>query len=302
MPSFVYLKTERVVLDGAVTLRDGRTLAYAVWGSPDGAPIVYCHGSPGNRWEIKLPLGIIANQGLAVRVVALNRPGFGPSTFLPQRSLLDWPADVTEVVDHLGIGRFAVLGASGGGPYALACGHELADRVTRIGLVVGGCPAQAPGMGGSLALAGPPRNPLIRRIQYGLIAWAVRSGRVERVVDRAIETMGEADRAAMADPRLRGWLSELFAEAFVDGGRGAAYEHGLYLADWGFLTSAVTQPTWLWYGGKDRNIPAEAGRWLADHLPNAHYSVWPEHGHFTWAISQDVIEVLATMAAAERGI
>ncbi len=284
------------VREGTVELPDGRTLEYADWGSRHGAPVIYCHGSPGSRWEINLPLKVVEASGLEVRILAMNRPGFGQSTFKAGRSFSDWPHDVAAAADQLGIGSFGVLGASGGGPYALVCGHELGDRITRIGVVVGSCPAIAPGMEGSLALTGPARNRLIRRLQYGMIGWAVRTGRIDSVVERGIAALGSVDRKAMADPDLRQWFADLFAEAFVDLGRGAAYEQGLYLRDWDFDIGAVTHPTWLWYSGEDANIPAEAGRWLADQLPNAHFAVWRKHGHFTWANSSEVVEVVATVA------
>ena len=32
-----------------VRLGDGRTLAYAEWGDPNGSPVIECHGNPGCR-------------------------------------------------------------------------------------------------------------------------------------------------------------------------------------------------------------------------------------------------------------
>jgi pimeloyl-ACP methyl ester carboxylesterase len=70
-----------------------------------------------------------------VRKVAVDGPGIGGSDPQPGRRVLDWPSDVAELADSLGIERFAVLGFSFGGPYARACAHALARRVTRAGLV-----------------------------------------------------------------------------------------------------------------------------------------------------------------------
>ena len=55
-----------------------------------------------------------------------GRPA-GHRTVRPQpgRSLLDWPRDVAELADHLGIERFSIVAWSGGGPYGLACGFAL---------------------------------------------------------------------------------------------------------------------------------------------------------------------------------
>jgi pimeloyl-ACP methyl ester carboxylesterase len=97
-----------------LVLRDGRRLGYAQYGQPDGEPIVYFHGHPGSRLEARLAHEPAAAPGL--RVIALDRPGYGLSDFLPGRAITDWPADVTAAADALGIGRFSVAGASGGGP------------------------------------------------------------------------------------------------------------------------------------------------------------------------------------------
>jgi pimeloyl-ACP methyl ester carboxylesterase len=107
-----------------------------------------------------------------IRVIALDRPGFGGSTFQPNRGLLDWPRDVAEAADILGIDRFDVLGVSAGGPYALACGHALADRITRVGVVVGLAPMTATGMDDA-AIAKTAKNRWVRRAQFAMLSFAL---------------------------------------------------------------------------------------------------------------------------------
>lgn len=101
-----------------ITLRDGRRLAYSEYGDPEGKPIFYFHGFPGSHHEVEY-LGT-AIGALHLRIIAPDRPGFGVSDFQPGRKFGDWPSDVIELADALGIKEFAVLGASGGGPYVLA--------------------------------------------------------------------------------------------------------------------------------------------------------------------------------------
>ena len=108
-----------------VRLSDGRTLAYTEYGDPRGTPVMFFHGTPGSRL-FHHPDGSIATN-LGARLVAIDRPGFGSSDPDPERTLTDWPADVTAVADALGIGELAVAGFSGGGPYVAACAAELPD-------------------------------------------------------------------------------------------------------------------------------------------------------------------------------
>ncbi|MGI4944133.1 MAG: alpha/beta fold hydrolase, partial [Janthinobacterium lividum] len=92
------------------------------YGDPAGPPVLYFHGWPASRLEA----GLIPD--LSVRLLALDRPGYGRSTPQPGRTLLDWPADVAAVADRLGLAKFHVVGLSGGGPYAAACALALPDR------------------------------------------------------------------------------------------------------------------------------------------------------------------------------
>lgn len=285
--------------EGILDLADGRKLAYAEWGPPDAPAVFYCHGFPGNRRELELAIPVMERSGLQVRVVALNRPGYGASTFQARRSFLDWPRDVAESADRLGIDGFSVLGASGGSPCALACGYVLGERVTRIGIVGGSAPIEATGMKDTPMISGVSPNRLVRRIQYELAAFAVGRGREDRFLGQSISMMGDADREAMERPEVRNWFLRVTQEAFSQGGRGTAYESNLYRQDWGFDLSAVTQETSLWYGGADRWAPATAGRWLADRLPNSKFVIWPQHGHFTWVMSFEVAEVVATTAGVK---
>lgn len=104
----------------ASNLPGGRRLGYAEFGDPSGDPVLWFHGAPGGRRQLPL-LGRRAAEKLKLRVVLLGRPGSGLSDPHPYDAIADWATDVTHVADALGAERLAVVGLSGGGPYALAC-------------------------------------------------------------------------------------------------------------------------------------------------------------------------------------
>src|SRR5436305_7628400 len=112
-----------------VCLRDGRRLQFAEAGPRDGSLVLYLHGAIGSPQCGCPELEAVAHQ-LGIRYVMVSRPGFGDSDPLPGRSLLDFAGDAAQLADQLGHERFAVVGVSAGGPYALACAHELAHRVS----------------------------------------------------------------------------------------------------------------------------------------------------------------------------
>jgi pimeloyl-ACP methyl ester carboxylesterase len=104
--------------DHQIELRDGRQLGYVEAGDPDGHPIFYFHGFPGSRLEIELSGVDVAPLG--ARLIGVDRPGMGLSDFAPHRYFGDWPEDVSQLADALGLDHFSVVGVSGGGPYVAA--------------------------------------------------------------------------------------------------------------------------------------------------------------------------------------
>src|SRR5690349_8078907 len=125
-----------------ISLPDGRLLSYAEFGDAAGYPLIWCHGNPGSRREADL-LEPLLLQRAKVRAIVPDRPGIGLSTWRGQRKLTDWPTDLAALTAALKIERFAVLGLSGGAPYALACARAMPHRVTRVALVSGVGPLAA---------------------------------------------------------------------------------------------------------------------------------------------------------------
>ena len=111
--------------DQVLQLKDGRKLGYAEYGDLSGKPMFHFHGHPGSRLEGKLFGEKPKEHG--VHVISVDRPGIGLSDFLPKRTLLDWPDDIIELADHLGLSKFVVEGMSGGGPYAVACAYKIPE-------------------------------------------------------------------------------------------------------------------------------------------------------------------------------
>src|SRR6266568_3152770 len=132
-----------LIRDDTLPLHDGRALAFAEWGDPDGAPVVSFHGTPGSRLERHVDDRIYGRLG--IRFVTSDRPGYGRSSPHPGRTFLDWASDVEQLLDHLDIERARMLGVSGGGPFALAAAHSLGERVERVAIVSGVGPSDRPG-------------------------------------------------------------------------------------------------------------------------------------------------------------
>ena len=198
-------------------LSDGRSLSYRQYGDPEGTPVMFFHGYPGSNRDFAFvdPKDLARTHHCSV--IATSRPGYGESTDKPGRQLLDWPTDVCELADALQIDKFAVVGYSGGGPYALACAYAIPERLTSVVVVAGVGPAQAPGMKTSIGLLyttapEPFRSGLMTLMQ---VSSKLTPDQVALQMARA--ALPTCDRVALDDPVVSEGLMATWREAFRNG-------------------------------------------------------------------------------------
>jgi pimeloyl-ACP methyl ester carboxylesterase len=288
-----------------VELRDGRALAYAEYGSPAGRAIVYCHGVPSSRVEGDLILDSDKASALGLRIIVPDRPGMGYSKMQPSRSIVDWPNDVLDLAGALGLDSFAVLGSSGGSPYALACGALAPDRVRVVGVLGGVAPADAPGVLASMS--GPLRlmfrlarfAPALLRGMFRLNLRAVQRGGA-KASERMVAWAPEPDRVLLQRAEVRDGFMACFVEACRQGPAGPALDMALIARPWGFELSAVQVPTLLWHGEQDRNVPVSAGRYLAGALSRCSPTFYPNDAHLSLPLrhQEEILGALGSALAA----
>ncbi|KAH8685326.1 Alpha/Beta hydrolase protein [Ilyonectria robusta] len=295
------------------TLPDGRVLGFAEYGDPDGTPLLYFHGFPSSRIEASAVLEVANRRGL--RCIALDRPGFGLSSPQPRRRILDWPADVRDFARGMNLPRFAVLGLSGGGPFALACARALPpEMLSGVGLFASGPPwfagahhmslyrrllsSAATYCPGALriatdALVSTARwlattGPVVRRIDGWLLGLRQAA---DQVAQLAVAESGGAAKDARPNttpkrtiPEVRSELLRvLLDEPFAQGAAAAVDEAKLLSSqDWGFKLEDVDYATVrLWHGARDTNAPAVMIRYMADKLPHAVLREFEGDTHYT---------------------
>ncbi|MFO7593528.1 MAG: alpha/beta hydrolase [Pseudomonadota bacterium] len=262
-------------------LPDGRFIGYADYGAADGFPVFYFHGSPGSRLEAYLAAEAAQDQG--VRLIAVDRPGYGLSDPKPDRQLLDWPADVSALADSLGLRQFSILGASGGGPYALACAFLLSDRLHRVGLAAG----LAPFREGRLKL-GSRLGLRFARVAFPLIHKLLESQiqrNPARTVSFAARLLSTPDQEILKRPGINAIFQRSLQEAFRQGRAGVHRDMELYGTSWGFRLEEVTFPIELWHGEADRLLPPRMCRRQAEAMPHARAYFIPNEGHFSLPIN-----------------
>jgi pimeloyl-ACP methyl ester carboxylesterase len=126
--------------EGAIMTPDGRRLAYTEWGPADGSVVLLFHGMPGSRL---LCPDVEATGRRRIRLVGVDRPGYGESSPKPGRRIVDWADDARSLLDNLAVPVASVVGWSSGGPYALACAATLGERIRSVAVVAGDAPLDA---------------------------------------------------------------------------------------------------------------------------------------------------------------
>ncbi|MFB9747451.1 alpha/beta fold hydrolase [Leifsonia shinshuensis] len=262
---------------GTITRPGGRAVRFFDTGGADtggdtaaaaDAPvIVWHHGTPQTGAVIPPVAEATATRGL--RVVSVARPGSPGSDPLPGRTVADAAADVLAVLDGLGVDRFATLGASGGGPHALACAALAPNRVDAVVSFAG----IAPYWGDVDWFAGMADPGGLR---------AALSGREARLA-YAETAQFEPESFTERDYRtLEGAWAALGADAGAGGAAGPAGEvddDRAFVSPWGVEPAAVAAPTLLVQGGRDRVIPATHAGWMLERLRRGELWLRPREGH-----------------------
>ncbi len=279
----------------------GLRLAWNEYGASDGKPVFYYHGWPSSRLQAMLAHDVALQNG--IRLIAMDRPGIGKSSFIPKRTLDDWPRLMERFADYLKIDSFGQIGVSGGGPYVLACAAVIPKRL-HVSVVLAGMVPLPLTRQGSKDLH-PLYRVLIplRRLPSPCFtaAFRIASSASKFPVNRfpisfLLRSLAEADRRLLSsNPSLFDILGRSFREGVSSGGRGVMADAGIYLGKPEFAVETITHPIDYWHGGEDKNIPITLVRELTSKMPNARLHTDSELGHFSLAIHRaaDAFRILA---------
>ncbi len=257
-------------------LGDGRTLHVYDTGADDAdgqLAVCWHHGTP-NIGAPPEPL-VAAAARLGIRWVSYDRPGYGGSSPYRDRDVASAADYVACVADALGIDRFAVMGHSGGGPHALACGALLPERVLGVVSVAGLSPFDAEGLDWFAGMAASG----VASLRGAAEGRAAKERYEASGAEYVPEMFTPEDHAALSG--AWSWVLDVVNPA-VEAGPGGLIDDDLaYVAPWGFDPARVLAPTLILHGGRDRVVPSSHGEWLARRCPSAELWLSPDDGHIS---------------------
>jgi pimeloyl-ACP methyl ester carboxylesterase len=268
--------------DQTYQLTDGRQLGFIEYGDPDGNAVFFFQGGPSTRL-FHHPNESIAKSGNA-RIITIDRPGFGLSSFQPGRALLDWPDDVCELADALGIETFAVAGISAGGPYVAACAFRIPERITSATIISGVGPTDIEADTKKLYRKRQIAITLARKAPWLLrpLIWLLQNPArgPEQYFDATFEESSPPDQAILSQPEIKSMLIPNWVEGVHQGVRGFAWEGVIFAHPWGFPLEEISIPVTLWHGDSDFSIPLSMAEHMASAIPKSSLRVISNEGHF----------------------
>lgn len=285
-------------------LNDGRTLAYNQFGDPGGIPVFHAHGGPGSRIE-----GLIFHEEAekrGYRIIVTDRPGMGESTYLEGRRLLDYPEDISELADALGIDKFGVTGWSAGGAHTTVCGYAIPDRLL-FNITFAGYTnfAEMPGAEKFLktkmdqkSVALSKNHPRLFRFFFQMMEFSEKymPGTYYKTL---IKELDDYDRNIAMEPEFKKILLAEEAEAFRQGSLGVTTDAAIHYVDWGFRLKEITCKLHIMHGTNDSMVPIEYARNICENAPHCELQVLEGKGHFFPYREQDLI--FDTMDKAMEG-
>ena len=283
-----------------LVLSNGRRIGCAEYGDPEGLPVLALHGTPGSRLMFALTDRSARERG--VRIIAPERPGYGLSDVRHAPGLQQSAEDIAAVADIYGLGRFALIGVSGGGPFAVAAAAANLDRVVLLALA--GPVGPVADLGRQLKLSRWHQLVFNLMARSRLGATAFFRGLRHLVFEHPdlayrllLRRVRPSDREILLRPEVRANLRAAMREGLRRGVDGAVADLRLYCAPWQLPLAEIDVPAIVWQGSDDAVVPPGAAYALAQRLPNCRLDVIPA-GHY-WVFDQfDMI--LDAAAAALR--
>lgn len=283
-------------------LSDGRILAYQEFGERDGIPTFYCHTTSGSKVEGEFFHQTALSNG--IRLICIDRPGIGDSSYLQQRTLKDYPKDLQELAKELEITQFGLIGWTGGAAYALAVSHHMPEQVTFCIIIAGFCDFRSKSdfcehldSGIEKLIAHNHRKyPKLVRLYLNLVNITTRT-LSQFTIRNLMRTVSSIDKKIVTEVNIRSIILRAQKDSFKEGPMGPTKEILIHYSDWGFELKNIDVSIDIFHGAEDQIVPLLFSHHFQKNLPNSQLNIVPEQGHFFPCVDSEEIFSLASKRA-----
>lgn len=254
---------------GLLALSDGRMLDFAVFGDPEGRPVLYLHSElSGDVWPAAMAADA-ARRGL--RIIAPARAGYGRTSPYPPGAInhVQTTADLLQLLDHLGLERVVTLSQTYGGMFALALARAHPERVKALIAVAPAFPMSAPNDEAGMPAFYRVVSSIVSR-HPELLNFLVRSGSayIRRVGDqRFLERVFRhcpVDLAAVRDPANASLIARGLAYGRTQGNESMLGDYRHVMADAAQALIDLHCPMVGLIGSEDGNNRKQRGQRLIE--------------------------------------
>ena len=258
------------------------------FGDPAGQPVFHFHGQISSRLEA-LYFEHAARK-LGIRLIALDRQGFGDSPIGDKAGLAHWPAAVTSIADEMGIAGFGVLGVSAGAKYALAVVLAVPERVTMavlasaFGEVSSAAQLHNATFRVKFAVLLYQRAPWLGDQASALAGFMVRNA-VTALLQLGRHVVPATERRVLADPTVRQTAAQVMHCSVARGPHGIAQEFRCIASPWNLALGQIRAPVVLWHGEEDVVAPIAMAEALAERIPGSQLHRVPNSGHVSLLVN-----------------
>ncbi|PFX64764.1 alpha/beta hydrolase [Bacillus toyonensis] len=272
--------------DHIITLQDGRKLAYIEYGKTNGLPVMLFHGTPGSRiWS--LTDDMVAKR-FGIRLISIDRPGYGLSDPKRNRTVLDWAEDVNELSDQLKLQTFSIIGVSGGGAYAAACAYQIPERLQSVQMVSSATPFENEKPPASMCRENRIAFFISKRLPL-LLKWVYRTQKkqMEKNPEKYIQGLKKGNthlckwdqQFIQTDEDIKLAMIHM-KEALRNSVDEAVAEPALLAKYWGFNFQDISIPIHIWHGTADTLSSIEEIKKVASATPHVTTHYMKDAGHF----------------------
>lgn len=279
----------------SIQLPDGRRLGYAEFGNPTGKPLFIFNGSASRLFY---PMDDAVTRALNIRIITVDRPGFGISDFNANHSLLAWADAIEKLANQLRLAQFAVAGGSAGGPFAAACAYKLPQRITKLGLISSLAPFDAPETTKGMSFAYRLIPFFAHRMpKFLAFTQSLAMRRPEMLWKQFYKRLPACDKAVLQthpEIDMKQLLLNDVPEIYRQGSAGIIKDMQVLTSAWGFDPAAIRVKTYIWQGDHDVNVPLAMAQYLARTIPNSELRIYANEGHLMYLSHwQEIIETLS---------